>query len=385
MSERLKLLVVRDSITGDVARTRTSTRTVDGERPREPHDNEITSIIPIDDFGLEEYADGPLTQWRNGSAVGGRRRDDRPGARRFDRDLYDAPRPAEITQDIVVAEIEFDEILHQHPFQVHGAEFDDFEPETDESPWSPQTQRSPRRGAGKHRIAAPPQALKGRAALLAVAAGAAVAAATGQFAQPSDEPSRSATPTPVANTIGAEDVPAAGIAAAPAPSNMDTFTSQLAVGQELAEAEKAQEEAARIPLFAPPIEAGAYQFTSTYANRWGSFHGGIDLAAPLGTPIHAVTDGVVIEAQPASGYGNWVQIQADDGTVTMYGHMSAAGVHVKKGDHVTAGQVIAAVGSEGFSTGPHLHFEVWKDGKVKIDPAPWLAAHGIRLSAYTGS
>jgi murein DD-endopeptidase MepM/ murein hydrolase activator NlpD len=385
MSERLKLLVVRDSITGDAARTRTSTRTIDGERPREPHDNEITSIIPIDDFGLEEYADGPLSQWRNGTAIEGRRRQDHPGTRRFDRERYDAPRSAEITQDIVVAEIEFDEILHEHPFEVHGAEFDNFEPETDASPWAPQTQRSPRRGAGKHRIAAPPQALKGRAALLAVAAGAAVAAATGQFAQPSDEPTQSATPTPVANTIGAEDVPAAGIAAAPAPSNMDTFTSQLAVGQELAEAEKAQEEAARIPLFAPPIEAGKYQFTSTYANRWGSFHGGIDLAAPLGTPIHAVTDGTVIEAEPASGYGNWVQIQADDGTVTMYGHMSASGVLVKKGDHVTAGQLIALVGSEGFSTGPHLHFEVWKDGKMKIDPAPWLAAHGIRLSAYTGS
>jgi murein DD-endopeptidase MepM/ murein hydrolase activator NlpD len=378
-------LVVRDSITGDVAHARTSARTIDGERPADPHDNSITSIIPIDDFGLEEFADGPLTQWRNPSVDGGRRRSDRTGARRFDRDAYDAPRPAEITQDIIVAEIEFDEIAHDHPFEVHGAEFDDFTPDAEESYWSPQKQTSPRRGGGKHRITAPPQALKGRAALMAVAAGAAVAAATGSFAQPSEEPTQSATPTPVVNPISTDEGLAAGIAAAPAPANMDTFTEQLAVGQELAQAAHAQEEASRIPLFATPIQAGAYTFTSTYANRWGSFHGGIDLAAPLGTPIHAVTDGKVIEAGPASGYGNWVQIQAADGTVTMYGHMSASGVHVKKGDTVTAGQLIAEVGSEGFSTGPHLHFEVWKNGTTKIDPAPWLAAHGISLAAYTGS
>lgn len=375
-------MVVRDSITGDVAHSRTSALTIDGERPGDPHDNSITSIIPIDDFGLEEYADGPLTQWRNASVDGGRRR---AGARRFDRDAYDAPRPAEITQDIIVAEVELDEILHDHPFEVQGAEFDDFAPAADETSWSPQKQTSPRRSGGKHRIAAPPQALKGRAALMAVAAGAAVAAATGQFAQPAAEPTKSAAPTPVVNPISTDESLAAGIAAAPAPANMDTFTEQLAVGQELAEAAHAQDEAARIPLFAAPIPAGAYTFTSTYANRWGSFHGGIDLAAPLGTPIHAVTDGVVIEAGPASGYGNWVQIQAEDGTVTMYGHMSAGGVLVKKGDKIIAGQKIAEVGSEGFSTGPHLHFEVWKNGTMKVDPAPWLAAHGISLASYTGS
>lgn len=375
-------MAVRGTIPGGGAPALPSARTLD-ERPAELRDDEITSIIPIDDFGLDEYADGPLTEWRNETRPSGSPRADRPGARRFDRDEYDRPRPAEITQDIVVAEIEFDEYAHDHPFEVHGAEFDNFE--ADESPWSPQRQRSPRRGSGKHRIAAPPQALKGRAALIAVAAGAAVAAATGSFAQPSDGPTQSATPTPVAVTNGDVATPAAGVADAPAPANMDNFTSQLATGEHRAEAKAQAEAAARLPLFESPIAPGTYQFTSTYANRWGAFHGGIDMAAPLGTPIHAATDGKVIEAGPSSGYGNWVQIQADDGTVTMYGHMASSGVLVQKGQKVTAGQVIALVGSEGFSTGPHLHFEVWKNGAMKTDPAPWLAEHGIRLSSYSGS
>jgi murein DD-endopeptidase MepM/ murein hydrolase activator NlpD len=375
-------LDARGTITGGSAGSRASAGTLNEQRPDAFRDNEITNIIPIDDFGLEEYADGPLSQWRNQSVAespAGRRS---TGTRRFDRDAYDQPRPAEITQDIVVAEIEFDEIVHEHPFDVHGAEFDDFAPADDAPEWSPRKQRSPQRGGGKHRIAAPPQALKGRAALLAVAAGAAVAAATGSFAQQSDESTQTATPTPVAYP-GSIDAPAAGLAAAPAPANMDTFTAQLATGQHIAEEKKAADDAARRPTIVSPIPLGAYDFTSAYASRWGAFHGGIDMAAPLGTPIHAVTDGVVIDAGPASGYGNWVQIQAPDGTVTMYGHMSSSGVLVQKGQTVTAGDVIALVGNEGFSTGPHLHFEVWKNGTTKIDPTPWLASHGVQLSGYT--
>ena len=133
-----------------------------------------------------------------------------------------------------------------------------------------------------------------------------------------------------------------------------------------------------------PIKLGVYQLTSAFAPRWGTFHGGIDMAAPLGTPIHAATDGVVVAAEPASGYGHWVQVKAPDGTITMYGHMASSGVLVHEGQKVTAGDVIALVGSEGFSTGPHVHFEVWKNGKTKIDPGVWLASKGVRLSALTG-
>ena len=234
----------------------------------------------------------------------------------------------------------------------------------------------------------PANSLKARTALVAMAAGAVAVAvsssgstgSTGELttAVPLAAAEGAAAPAPIAaaDTQGGA-VPAASTA------DMDGYGSQLAVGKQLAAGVAAREAAARKPLFASPITA-QYSFTSGYAMRWGSFHGGLDLAAPLGTPIHAVTDGMVKEAGPASGYGNWIQVQADDGTVTMYGHMAGSGVLVSKGQKVTAGDVIGLVGSEGFSTGPHLHFEVWKNGSTKVDPAPWLADKGVRLNAYTG-
>ncbi|MFT3715971.1 MAG: M23 family metallopeptidase [Gordonia sp. (in: high G+C Gram-positive bacteria)] len=233
----------------------------------------------------------------------------------------------------------------------------------------------------KHR-ATPPAALKARTALVAVAAGAAAAAVAGSGTQPTEHaaPKPEAAPVPLASTADAQG----GAVPAASTSDMDGFTAQLAEGKRIAAAKAAAENAARRPLYESPIPIGAYTFTSGFGERWGSFHGGLDFAAPLGTPIHAVTDGEVVEAGPASGYGNWIQIKAADGTITMYGHMASSGVLVSKGQHVTAGDVIALVGSEGFSTGPHCHFEVWKNGVTKIDPAPWLAAHGVRMSAYTG-
>lgn len=239
------------------------------------------------------------------------------------------------------------------------------------------------RKRSRHR-AGPPSTLKARTALVAVAAGAAAAAVAGSgttdivTAQQAPETGAAPGPALVASSADLDG----GIAPAAAGAEMDGFAKQLAVGKQLAAAAAAREAAARKPLFASPIPLGAYSFTSGYAMRWGSFHGGLDLAAPLGTPIHAVTDGVVVEAGPASGYGNWIQVKADDGTITMYGHMASSGVLVSKGQKVTAGDVIGLVGSEGFSTGPHVHFEVWKNGTTKIDPAPWLAQNGVRLSAY---
>ncbi|MCY4667655.1 MAG: peptidoglycan DD-metalloendopeptidase family protein [Rhodococcus sp.] len=131
-----------------------------------------------------------------------------------------------------------------------------------------------------------------------------------------------------------------------------------------------------------PLKAGTYQLTSGFGPRGGSMHRGTDFAGPLGTPIYAATSGVVAEAGPASGFGNWVIIDTDvDGKriSTVYGHMAASTIKVKTGDQVTAGQEIAAVGNEADSSGPHLHFEVWEGGRLPdgagtpTDPAPWLA------------
>lgn len=94
-------------------------------------------------------------------------------------------------------------------------------------------------------------------------------------------------------------------------------------------------------------------------------HKGIDIPAPIGTPIVAIDSGKVISAGPASGYGQWVRIQHNDGTISIYGHINS--YSVKVGDQVKAGQVIATVGNMGKSTGPHLHLQIEKHGTA-VDP-----------------
>ncbi len=96
------------------------------------------------------------------------------------------------------------------------------------------------------------------------------------------------------------------------------------------------------------------------------FHNGIDLAAPNGSPILAAYDGEVVAAAYSSSMGNYVMIDHGDSLYTIYMHASA--LYVSKGDAVTKGQQIAAVGSTGRSTGPHLHFGVRKNGGYV---SPW--------------
>ncbi len=117
-------------------------------------------------------------------------------------------------------------------------------------------------------------------------------------------------------------------------------------------------------------------FTSGFGARWGTFHAGIDVAGPIGTPIYAVAAGTVIDAGPASGFGLWVRIRHDDGTVTVYGHLHD--FFVSRGERVPAGMQIARMGNRGDSTGPHLHFEVLLGGR-HVDPQRWLALHGLKL------
>ena len=112
--------------------------------------------------------------------------------------------------------------------------------------------------------------------------------------------------------------------------------------------------------FAKPMKTSAGQVTSPFGARWGTQHNGMDIAGPIGTPIYAYADGIVTQAGPASGFGNWIVLDHNiDGQLvsTVYGHMFADGVLVKVGDRVTAGQHIANEGNDGQSTGAHLHFE----------------------------
>jgi murein DD-endopeptidase MepM/ murein hydrolase activator NlpD len=119
--------------------------------------------------------------------------------------------------------------------------------------------------------------------------------------------------------------------------------------------------------------------TSCYGTRWGTLHAGIDIAAPIGTPIYAPVEGVVVQAGPASGFGQAVAVEHGDGTITLYGHVNQMFASV--GQSVSAGQQIAEVGNRGQSTGPHLHFEVHTGGLYanRVNPVPWLTARGISL------
>ena len=103
----------------------------------------------------------------------------------------------------------------------------------------------------------------------------------------------------------------------------------------------------------------------------------VDIANAIGTPIYALTDGVVDESGPASGFGMWVVLRHPDGERTVYGHVNRS--YVTPGQQVRAGEHIADIGNRGFSTGPHLHLEVWAPDGTKLNPLAWLARHGIRL------
>lgn len=102
-----------------------------------------------------------------------------------------------------------------------------------------------------------------------------------------------------------------------------------------------------------------------------TFHKGIDFAAPIGTDIVSVGGGVVTWAGDRSGYGILVEINHGDGYSTRYAHCKTS--LVEQGDRVEPGQVVALVGMTGRSTGPHLHFEVWKDGQP-INPIDYIRA-----------
>ncbi len=111
--------------------------------------------------------------------------------------------------------------------------------------------------------------------------------------------------------------------------------------------------------------------TSGYGWRWGRMHKGIDIAGPTGTPIVAVAPGIVVSAGwNSGGYGNLVELQHPDGTITLYAHNNR--ILVRRGQEVAQGQQISEMGSTGRSTGPHLHFEVHPGGSGAVNPIAFL-------------
>jgi len=108
-------------------------------------------------------------------------------------------------------------------------------------------------------------------------------------------------------------------------------------------------------------------------------HQGIDFAAGMGTPVVAPADGVVVEARRWGGYGNWLRIRHANGLESGYGHLSRYGSGIRAGQRVSQGQVVAYVGSTGASTGPHLHYEIWRRGQ-RINPAGIRTQEGTELT-----
>ena len=155
-----------------------------------------------------------------------------------------------------------------------------------------------------------------------------------------------------------------------------TTSSELAAGSSLfvpdAELDWATRQEINGDLFKKPLRA-RYWLSSPYGWRDSpfnpgkrTFHGGMDMAVAQGTPIYAALDGKVTATGYNATYGNYVIITHHSGYKTLYGHMSA--ITCKKGNFVYTNTMIGRVGSTGMSTGPHLHFTVYKNGKT-VNPS----------------
>jgi murein DD-endopeptidase MepM/ murein hydrolase activator NlpD len=225
---------------------------------------------------------------------------------------------------------------------------------------------------------------RGRVLIGAMAAGAAAAAAHSVTSTP-DHSKAETVLTADATTINGEHVSTSASArgmqmvTVQPVENVAVHNAELAHGVAFAQERAEREARLQQPLFIMPTRGA---FTSGFGYRWGVLHAGIDLANSIGTPIRAVSDGLVIDAGPTAGYGMWVKLRHADGTVTLYGHVNTTLVRV--GQRVMAGDQIATMGNRGNSTGPHLHFEVLLGGSQRVDPVPWLAKRGLSVGTFAG-
>jgi murein DD-endopeptidase MepM/ murein hydrolase activator NlpD len=105
-----------------------------------------------------------------------------------------------------------------------------------------------------------------------------------------------------------------------------------------------------------------------FTKRW-AFHAGLDFSGEYGLPVLATSPGIVVQAERRGPYGNMVEIEHDGGFRTRYGHLNS--ISVKLNDRIEFQQEVGKVGSTGRSTGPHLHYEIWYEGKVR-DPRNFL-------------
>ena len=135
----------------------------------------------------------------------------------------------------------------------------------------------------------------------------------------------------------------------------------------------------RTPLQSFRRVSSNFGFRTHPISGYKKMHQGIDFAAGTGTPVVAPADGVVVEARRWGGYGNWLRIRHNNGLESGYGHLSRYGSGIRAGQRVSQGQIVAYVGSTGASTGPHLHYELWRGGQ-RINPAGVRTQEGTELA-----
>jgi murein DD-endopeptidase MepM/ murein hydrolase activator NlpD len=239
-----------------------------------------------------------------------------------------------------------------------------------------------RRAPAGPALTAAPGRRRGPLLLAALVTGGLIAGVTGV----TGAPDAAAEPTSVLAELVTTDedvelLPQASISVAEAEARLAEVAASRAARAETeaAEASAAAEAAAEAARPRAVLPVDGARLTSGYGSRWGTFHYGIDLAAPMRTPEYAAVDGVVLRAGSASGFGLAVYILHENGDVTVYGHMDS--ILVEPGQYVEAGETIALLGNRGQSTGPHLHFEVHEGGVDgdRIDPIPWLEARGVAV------
>jgi murein DD-endopeptidase MepM/ murein hydrolase activator NlpD len=144
-------------------------------------------------------------------------------------------------------------------------------------------------------------------------------------------------------------------------------------------AQQAQEQADKLRLNQWVLPVSGYHLTAgfgEYSGLWSHYHTGLDFAAPSGTPIQAIANGVVTSVGYDGAYGNKTVITLDDGTELWFCHQTSYVVSV--GQEVRAGELIGYVGSTGNVTGPHLHLEVRPGAGDPVDPYDALVVHGLQ-------
>lgn len=159
------------------------------------------------------------------------------------------------------------------------------------------------------------------------------------------------------------------------PTDPNAFEASLDdLDEALTRLDDVRDYARTLPMAVP---APGAPITSNFGNRRDpflgrmAFHSGMDFRAPTGTPVHSAGAGTVVSAGRNGGYGNMIEIRHDDGITTRYAHLSE--ILVEQGDAVASGAVIGKAGNTGRSTGPHLHYEIRRDGEL-LDPARFLRA-----------